>query len=213
MEISSLNIGKPCQISSRGKIINTGIKKTPTQEAVFVSIEGIRGDSVLNNKHHGGLDQAVYAYRIEDYDWWSDELSKSVAQTTFGENLTLKGIVSPALKIGSQLIFDEVVLEVTAPRIPCQTLNAVMGDPAFSRRFAEAARSGFYFRVITEGQLSAGEAFSVTKEDKFPISTVDLFEANYRQLNEEELKRFLSAPIDIRTRTKFERQLEKLRQG
>ena len=213
MEISSLNIGKPCQISSRGKIINTGIKKTPTQEPVFVSIEGIRGDSVLNTKHHGGPDQAVYAYRIEDYEWWSDELSTSVAQTTFGENLTLKGIVSPALKIGSQLIFDEVVLEVTAPRIPCQTLNAVMGDPAFSRRFAKAARSGFYFRVITEGQLTAGEAFTVTKEDKFPISTVDLFEANYRQLNEEELKRFLSAPIDIRTRTKFERQLEKLCRG
>ena len=212
MEIVSLNIGEPCQISSRGKIVNTGIKKISTQEPVFVSIEGVRGDSVLNTKHHGGLDQAVYAYRVEDYDWWSGELGRPVTRTTFGENLTLQGISSPALKIGSQLIFNEVVLEVTAPRIPCQTLNAAMGDPEFSRRFAKVARSGFYFRVIKEGQLSAGETFSITEEEKFTISTVDLFEANYRHLDEKELKRFLLAPIDIRTRTKFEGRLEKLRQ-
>ena len=113
--------------------------------------------------------------------------------------------------IGSRLIFDEVILEVTAPRIPCQTLNAVVGRTGFVKQFAEAARSGFYFRVIQEGYLSVGEVFTIFEEPESGISTVDLFNANYRQLKKEDLTKFLSAPIDIRTRNKFKKQLEKLR--
>ena len=211
MELVSLNIGNPTRINSRGKSVTTGIKKIPTLDPLFVSVDGIHGDSVLNTRHHGGPDQAVYAYRVEDYHWWSDELGREVGDATFGENLTLNGISSPGLSIGTQLVFDEVVLEVTAPRIPCQTLNAVMKEPGFAKRFAAAARSGFYFRVLKEGYLSAGEQFSITKEKESHVSTVDLFEANYRQLSQEELKTFLTAAIDVRTRRKFEKQLEKYR--
>ena len=210
MKLVSLNIGKPTKISSRGRLVSSGISKTPIQKPVHVLSGGLEGDSVLNTKHHGGVDQAVYGYRAEDYDWWSDVLGSHVKQTLFGENLTLEGIPSPSLVIGSRLIFDEVILEVTAPRIPCQTLNAVVGRTGFVKQFAEAARSGFYFRVIQEGYLSVGEVFTIFEEPESGISTVDLFNANYRQLKKGDLKKFLSAPIDIRTRNKFKKQLEKL---
>ncbi len=210
MKVVSLNIGSSTEIKSRGKLVKTGIKKVGTQDPVFVSTNGMEGDAVLNTKHHGGPDQAVYAYRIEDYEWWSEELGRQIKPTSFGENLTLEGILSPALRIGVQLVFDEIVLEVTAPRIPCQTLNTVMGGDGFSKHFAKAARSGFYFRVIKEGYLSTGESFVLEHPDVSWPTTVELFYANYRKLDNEELQKFIAAPIDIRTRVKLQHQLERL---
>ena len=79
---------------------------------MYVSKSGIIGDRVLNSKHHGGPDQAVYGYRIEDYRWWAKELGYPVEAGAFGENLTLEGLGSAALPIGSHLHFEQVVLEV-----------------------------------------------------------------------------------------------------
>ena len=195
---------------SRGREVVTGIRKLPILDPVHVSKSGITGDRVLNTKHHGGPDQAVYGYRIEDYYWWAKELGYSVEEGAFGENLTLEGLGSAALPIGSQLHFEQVVLEVTAPRIPCQTLNAAMQNKQFSKLFAREARSGFYFRVINEGELSAGENFELEYLNDSAPSTVDLFHANYRNLNRAELENFIAWPIDIRTRRKFQRQLERI---
>ena len=96
------------------------------------------------------------------------------------------------------------------PRIPCQTLNAVMGEVGFSKHFSKAARSGFYFRVIKEGYLAVGESFRIQDSEVSSLTTVDLFYANYRKLDKDELQAFIAAPIDIRTRVKFQRQLEQL---
>ena len=178
---------------------------------MFVSFQGLSGDVVVNKKHHGGPDQAVYGYREEDYIWWSEHLKKSIKEPLFGENLTLTGLSSFALPIGAQLVFKEVVLEVTAPRIPCQTLSSVMGDNQFGKDFAKEARSGFYFRVKKEGYLVRGDAFSVALKGAHIVTTVDLFEANYQKLSEDRLEEFLSAPIDMRTRAKFAKKLDDLR--
>ena len=177
---------------------------------MFVSFQGLSGDVVVNKKHHGGPDQAVYGYREEDYIWWSEHLKKSIKEPLFGENLTLTGLSSFALPIGAQLVFKEVVLEVTAPRIPCQTLSSVMGDNQFGKDFAEAARSGFYFRVKKEGYLAKGESFLVRLEESHSVTTVSLFRANYEKLSAEQLEEFLSAPIDLRTREKFTKKLQSL---
>ena len=195
---------------SKGREVLTGIRKSPILDPVYVSKSGIIGDRVLNSKHHGGPDQAVYGYRIEDYRWWAKELGYPVEAGDFGENLTLEGLGSAALPIGSHLHFEPVVLEVTAPRIPCQTLNAVMQNNQFSKFFAREARSGFYFRVISEGELIAGEGFELEYVDDSAPSTVDLFHANYRNLNRAELENFMAWPIDMRTRRKFQRQLERI---
>ena len=187
----------------------TGIRKLPISTPVYVAKSGINGDSVLNTKHHSGPDQAVYGYRVEDYRWWEKELGYPIEEGVFGENLTLEGLTSAGLPIGSRLHFNQVILEVTAPRIPCQTLNAAMQNNQFSKLFAREARSGFYFRVITEGELNAGENFELEHFDRSAPSTVDLFYANYRSLKKSELKNFMAWPIDIRTRRKFKRQLER----
>ncbi|MEQ8860717.1 MAG: MOSC domain-containing protein [Pseudomonadales bacterium] len=207
MRIVSINIGKRRRLEARSFRGDTGIFKEPVSGRVVVGALGLQDDAVVNGKHHGGPDQAVYLYRQEDYDWWSEELGKPVAPGTFGDNLTLAGLPAPALVIGCRLEFAELELEVTAPRIPCNTLAARMGDSGFVRRFIEAERPGIYCRVIRPGGVSVGEIFTLEDYPGAPVDTVELFRAAQRRLSPDELRRFLDAPIDERTRAKFESKL------
>jgi len=171
---------------------------------------GLEGDAVLNERHHGGPDQAVYVYRQEDYDWWSARLGTTLAPGTFGENLTVSGLPGPDLAIGTRLVFDEVVLEVTAPRIPCNTLAERMGDAKFAKAFVRAERPGCYCRVRTPGALHADGQFSLDDGAASDVTVLALFRAAGRTLEREELEWLLAAPIDVRTRRKFEARLSSL---
>ncbi|MGD8417378.1 MAG: MOSC domain-containing protein, partial [Pseudomonadales bacterium] len=140
MLVTSINIGRPRSLNGKSFRGETGIFKEPVATPVRLDVLGIDGDAVLNERHHGGPDQAVYLYRQEDYDWWSETLQRPIAPGTFGENLTVSGLPSPDLPIGARLEFDQVLLEVTAPRIPCNTLAERMGDARFARAFVRAER-------------------------------------------------------------------------
>src|SRR5690606_33248002 len=94
---------------------------------------------------------------------------------TFGENLTVTGLPAPGIAIGSRLVFDEVVLEATAPRIPCSTLAARMGDAAFVKRFMQVERPGIYCRVVSPGRLQPGDSFEVRAFPGDPVTTVEMF--------------------------------------
>jgi len=210
MHITSINLGTPRQLSGRSFSGETGIFKSPVSGPVPVGTLGIAGDAVLNERHHGGPDQAVYLYRQEDYDWWAARLGRALQPGTFGENLTISGLPGPDLAIGTRLVFDEVVLEVTAPRIPCNTLAARMGDAKFAKSFVRAERPGFYCRVCTPGALHADGQFSLDDGTASDVTVLALFRAAGRTLEREELEWFLAAPIDVRTRRKFEARLSSL---
>ena len=107
-------------------------------------------------------------------------------------------------------MFERVVLEATAPRIPCNILAQRMGSAAFARRFMRAERPGIYCRVIRTGPLSAGESFRLDHDAASEVTILDVFRAEHRKLSRAELERFLAAPIDIRTRSKWEAALAKL---
>jgi MOSC domain-containing protein YiiM len=211
MQITSVNLGQPRRLTGPSFHGETGIFKSPVTEPVMVGELGLAGDVVLNATHHGGPDQAVYVYRQEDYDWWSKELGSTVDPGTFGDNLTVQGLPEPGLIIGSRIVFDSVVLEATAPRIPCNTLAERMSDPGFARRFMQAERPGTYCRVMQTGLVRVGDAFAPEGGDPGGVSTLDIFRAASRRLSAEELIRFLGAPIDIRTRRNYEARLAKLR--
>lgn len=210
MEITSVNIGMRERLSGRSFNGETGIFKRPVEGEVRVGKLGLESDAVVNEKHHGGEDQAVYLYRAEDYAWWSAALGREVGSGSFGENLTIAGLATPGLAIGTRMQFAEVLLEVTAPRIPCNTLATRMGDPEFVKAFVRAERPGIYCRVIHEGGISSGEHFTIDRDSAAALTTIDLFRASYRKLQRAELEQFLATPIDIRTRRKFEMELSKL---
>jgi MOSC domain-containing protein YiiM len=170
------------------------------------------GDTVIDVENHGGEDQAVYIYTADDYDWWTAELGREIGPGTFGENLTIRGLESAACSIGDRLQIGPVLLEVTSPRIPCSTLAARMDDGAFVKRFRKAARPGLYCRVIEPGMVQAGMPVSYTKNSGPTVTIVEMFEDYYQpELTETAIRRFLDAPIAIRSRIEKEDQRNKLR--
>ena len=211
-KLRSVNLGRPRPDGDRKA--KTGIYKEPIFEPVEVGEFGLQGDSVLNKKHHGGKDQAVYLYADEDYAWWSSELGRELEPGTFGENLTTEGVDVNALAIGDRLTIGEVVLEATAPRIPCATLARRMEDGTFVKRFMAARRPGAYFRVVRPGSLKAGEAITLQRYEGERVGLLELFD-DYPQahLGEEALRRQLTAPIAERARTQKETQLAALLAG
>ncbi len=210
MHIVSVNVGRPRRLEGRSFTGTTGIFKEPRPQRVRVMALGLHNDAVMDETHHGGPDQAVYLYRQEDYDWWSDALSRPLAPGTFGDNLTVAGLPDPDLAVGTRLVLPEVLLEVTAPRIPCATLAQRMEDPGFARAFVRAERPGIYCRVLQTGTVGPGDAFTLNAEQASDVSILEIFRAASRKPGREELARFLAAPIDERTRRACEEQLARL---
>ena len=211
MEIVSVNIGRAQRIETAKSIDMTGIYKLPVAEPVRLTTLGLEGDAVCDAKHHGGVDQAVYIYGQPDYRWWAVELGREMTPGTFGENLTIDGLESAAFAIGDRLHAAEAILEITAPRIPCGTLAARMGDPQFVKRFRRAERPGLYCRVIREGFIRAGETVRLEPYAGETISVLEMFRDFYdRDWDEARLRRHLAAPIAIRDRVQRTKELDEL---
>ena len=211
MRLLSVNVGSLRPIANAKASGVTGIFKTPADGPVDVGLLGLAGDAIADAKHHGGVDQAVYVYGQPDYDWWAAELGRPLPPGAFGENLTIDGLESARLVVGDRLHLAEVILEVTAPRIPCATLAARMDDPAFIRRFRQAERPGVYCRVIREGRVAAGEAVHLESYAGPPLSVLEMFRDYYdNEWDEARLRRHLAAPVTIRHRTHMARKLAEL---
>lgn len=161
MQLLSVNVGQARQIAAKSGW--TGIYKEAVGTPVQVGREGLEGDHILDREHHGGPEQAVYVYTQPDYEWWTPQLGAAPQPGTFGENLLFSDLESAPVLIGQRFRVGEVVLEVTWPRVPCVTLAARMGDPAFVRKFRQARRPGFYARVLQEGAVQQGD--EVTMQD------------------------------------------------
>ncbi len=211
MKLISVNLGQSEILPSAAYQKPTGIVKRGVPSAT-VTLDAVQGDFVADKKHHGGPDQAVYVYFQEDYDWWTAQLSETVEPGSFGENLTISGLSNEELKIGDRLQVGAVRLEVTAPRIPCNTLAARMNDSHFIKRFKTAERPGAYCRVLEPGVVRVGDAVTRVEPTGESVSLLELYRGWYdhKNLTAAQLERFLAAPIAIRTRVVFQELLSSL---
>ena len=155
----------------------TGIDKRPVDRAIRFENDGVVGDVVVDRKHHGGYDKAVYAYAREDADWWEKEIGRAIANGAFGENLTTQGIDVNAALIGERWQIGSVVLEVSEPRIPCRVFAGFWDRPTLIKDFTAAKRSGAYMRIIQEGEIEAGAQIAVIHKPEHEITIRDIFEA------------------------------------
>lgn len=214
MKLTSVNIGSVQGLDLGTREIKTGIKKRPTVDRVGITAGGLTGDHVVNTKHHGGPDQAVYVYTTDDYDAWTERLGEALEPGTFGENLTISGFSSGILKIGDRLhVGPEVILEVAAPRIPCDVLAARIGDRGFVKTFRQMARPGAYCRVIQPGSVGAGDAVRLEQRTAPTVTLLEDFSLYYdARASADQIRRSLAAPIAIRTRQELEERLGKLEQ-
>jgi MOSC domain-containing protein YiiM len=160
--VVSVNVGKPRSITrGNGEQTTTAIWKTPVSGRVAVRGVNLDGDDQADRTVHGGPDQAVYAYAIEDTEWWESELGRELGPGAFGENLTLRGVDVTHARIGERWAVGTTVLEVSSPRIPCWKLARRMDDPLSIKRFSQAGRPGAYLRIVEEGDIGAGDSLEV----------------------------------------------------
>jgi MOSC domain-containing protein YiiM len=139
----------------------SAIDKRPVDGPVEVGRLGLTIDHVENTRHHGGVDKAVYAYAAEDAAWWAAELTRELPTGAFGENLTTAGLDVTGAVIGERWRVGEVLLQVTAPRIPCQTFARFWGVPDLVARFAAHGAPGAYLAVLETGSVAAGDRIDV----------------------------------------------------
>jgi len=150
-----------------GTVGTTAIDKQPADGPVKVGRLGLYADVQADRKHHGGEDQAVYAYAAEDADWWAQQLGRDIPPGLFGENLRVEGLEVSNARVGERWRIgdgdDAVVLEVTWARTPCMTFARWMGEESngWVRRFSDARRLGTYLRVVTTGKVRAGDPIEV----------------------------------------------------
>jgi MOSC domain-containing protein YiiM len=168
--LNSVNLGYP-RPNPHKEVGWTGIGKQPTEGPVEVRApgpkttgrgSGLVGDFIGDGKHHGGDEQAVYAFQREDLDEWEGRLGRELPNGFFGENLTTVGLEVNTARLGERWrVGNDVVLQVTAPRIPCSTFRGWMGEKGWARTFTEAGRPGAYLSVITPGIIKAGDPIEV----------------------------------------------------
>lgn len=197
------NTGKTTK-DNNPKKTPTGIYKQPVEGPTFIRTTGIDGDTIIDTDVHGGLDQAVYIYTLDDYLWWEKELDRKLTPGIFGENLTISSLGDIPLTIGDRLHIGNVVLEVTAPRIPCFKLAVRMEDPKFGKKFVNAVRPGVYARVLEEGSVSVGDKVDLIKTTHDYATTNDVFvEWHKKKRLPELLQKALNSPMAAVHKSRF----------
>jgi MOSC domain-containing protein YiiM len=164
----------------------TGIDKQPVPGPVEVRDpgpkgtggSGLTGDAVCDRRHHGGSDQAVYAYAREDLDFWEAQLGRRLACGVFGENLTTLGLDLTGALVGERWQVGTCVLQVTDPRIPCRTFAGWLAEAGWVRRFKHAGTPGAYLRVVTPGLIQAGDTVEVISRPAHGITMGLAFQAH-----------------------------------
>ncbi|MEV7421280.1 MULTISPECIES: MOSC domain-containing protein [unclassified Streptomyces] len=187
MKLLTVNVGRPKAVEysdAPGGL--TGIDKRPVEGPVRVADpgakgeggSGVAGDAVCDLRHHGGSDQAVYAFAREDLDFWERELGRPLANGVFGENLTTSGADITGAKIGERWrIGPDLVLEATSGRIPCRTFQSRLGEKGWVGRFTAQAVTGAYFRVITPGEIRAGDPIEIVHRPAHEVTVAMAFRA------------------------------------
>jgi len=193
----SVNVGQPRKLAFRAGVVLTGIFKAPVDGRVAVHKLNLAGDRQADLTVHGGPDKAVYCYPVEHYPYWAAELpGTELPYGMFGENLTTEGLDEASVYIGDQFRIGSAVLQVTQPRTPCYKLGIKFGRSDMIEKFWLSGRSGFYFSVITEGEIGANDVI-----DRMAVGTGKISISEVLQLaggvepDRSQLERVLQSPL------------------
>jgi MOSC domain-containing protein YiiM len=160
MKIISVNVGRPRLLSWAGQTFSTGIFKEPVAGPIMLRHTNLDGDRQADLSVHGGPDKAVYGYPSEHYAYWSERLSLNpLSWGAFGENFTTEGLLETKISVGDRFRLGSATVMVKTPRLPCLKLAAKFRRDEMIEDFVNSERSGFYFSVVQEGEVEAGDEF------------------------------------------------------
>ena len=170
MKLLSVQVGQARTLEFRGRSVRTGIFKDPVLFRVRATRLGLAGDVQADRRVHGGPEAAVYAYDLSGYAHWRDELGVEYPFGQFGENLTVEGMAETEVRIDDVYRIGDALLQVSKPRSPCFKLALKMERPDFPRRFLQSRRTGFYLRVLEEGEVGAGDPITLVSRENGAVS-------------------------------------------
>ena len=158
-----------------GEPVTTGIFKEPVQGPLMLRALNLDGDRQADLSVHGGVSKAVYSYPAEHYEFWKKELPEMrLPYGMFGENFTTEGLSEDAVNVGDRFRIGEAELMATEPRLPCYKLGIKFGRSDIIRKFLQSRRTGFYFAVLKEGKVKAGDELELISRDANNITVSDI---------------------------------------
>ena len=177
--VVSVNAGRETAAPWAGKIRRTAIDKRPVTEPVHASWLGLAGDEQADQEHHGGHDQALYAYAREDLDFWAGRVGRDLGCGMFGENITTSGLDPNGALIGEVWQLGGVAVQVTSPRIPCIVFRNWIDEKGWIKAFREARRPGCYLRVLRPGLVAAGDPAQRLSRPERSVTVAEVLDAYY----------------------------------
>lgn len=180
MKLISVNVALPRIVEYNGEPVATGIFKEPVHGPVMVRRLNLDGDRQADLSVHGGTNKAVYGYPSEHYEYWLKELpgdylkGGELPYGMFGENFTTEGLLEDGVNVGDRFRIGGAELMATEPRLPCYKLGIKFGRADIIKRFLKSRRTGFYFKVLKEGEIEAGNAIELQERDRNDIAVSDI---------------------------------------
>jgi MOSC domain-containing protein YiiM len=175
MKLISVNVGLPRDVDWQGKLVRTSIWKNPVEGRIRVSKLNLEGDRQSDLSVHGGADKAVYAYPSEHYSYWRSQLPDvDLPWGAFGENLTTEGLIEDHVRIGDRVQIGSAEFIVTQPRMPCFKLGIRFNRMDMVKRFLKSKRTGFYFAVLREGDVAAGDPILIEDGQEGRLTITDI---------------------------------------
>ncbi|MEN1786002.1 MAG: MOSC domain-containing protein, partial [Bacteroidota bacterium] len=165
MKIMSTNIAEPTRINWRGRSVWTGIYKKPVTHPLFLGMEGVQSDAVVDTKHHGGIYMACYLFGSDYYDDWKEKYPHLEWNWgMFGENLTVSGLRETEIEMGTTYSVGTAVVQITEPRQPCYKLGIRFGSQQVIPEFLKYGHPGTYLKIVEEGHVTVGDTFQLLEK-------------------------------------------------
>jgi ferredoxin-NADP reductase/MOSC domain-containing protein YiiM/ferredoxin len=212
----SVNVGLPRDIEWQGKTVHTAVWKAPVEGRRRVRRLNIDGDGQGDLAGHGGEHRAVFVYQIESYRYWQNQLGRNdFTYGQFGENFTVEGLADTEVYIGEHYRIGDALFEVTQPRVTCYRVGIRMNEPQMAALLVSHGRPGFYFRVLEEGDVGAGDEILKVKEGPERVTVTEINALLYLPGHPASgLERALRIPaLSAGWRTSLEALLDRERQG
>lgn len=168
--LAAVNVGMPKKLAHGGKFVDSGIVKAPIEGTVIVSANGLLGDAQADLVNHGGPDKAVCVYSTDHFPYWEERLGRELQFGAFGENFSLAGWNESDWCIGDKVQIGSALLQISQPRQPCFKLAARYETPELADWVATTGLTGFYFRVLRDGEVRAGDEAAVVEKDAAGIT-------------------------------------------
>ena len=207
--VLAINVSAVRTVTFRGRQVTTGFFKKSVVGRVRLGSLGLAGDGQADRSAHGGSDMALYAYPQEHARFWERVVGRHLASGSFGENLTIEGMLESDIRVGDVFRLGGAVLQVTQPRIPCFKLTMAMDDgDDFAARFLRERRLGWYFRVLVEGDIGTGDCFELMSSDAASPSMADYIDAYQFSGNPTTLRHSMRArDLPIKHRAQLRKRL------